>query len=246
MVDIRQSAAYAEYIEKIGWRVEKIGKINIFIRPFWRIAKIQRVNIPTNFPKITGVWMTKIEPLNTPPKTFKQDSWPLLASKTLRVDLSKTNFKKDCRYALKRLENKNWKIEKNNFDKFYEIWKKAAGIKKLWIPNKKDYEALINAFKDKCFCITINDLSGAVMLMHDKMAYYYYSACLSEGKKLNLPYLVVWECMQEAKKWGCKLWDFEGIYDERWPNKGWKGFTHFKKSFGGEEVEFPGSFTRWF
>jgi peptidoglycan pentaglycine glycine transferase (the first glycine) len=62
---------------------------------------------------------------------------------------------------------------------------------------------------------------------------------------LNLPYFIVWEAMKEAKKRGCKIWDFEGIYDARWPNKSWLGFSHFKKSFGGEEIEFPGSFEKW-
>jgi lipid II:glycine glycyltransferase (peptidoglycan interpeptide bridge formation enzyme) len=52
--------------------------------------------------------------------------------------------------------------------------------------------------------------------------------------------------MQEAKKRKCKLWDFEGIYDERFPNKDWLGFSHFKKSFGGSEILFPGSVTKWF
>jgi len=126
------------------------------------------------------------------------------------------------------------------------LWKRAAGIKRLWIPPEKDYLSLINVFGGNAFCITIDSLAGAVVLIHQKTAYYYYAAALPEAKKLYLPYLVVWELLKEAKKRGCKIWDWEGIYDERWPNKGWKGFTHFKKSFGGYEIEFPGSFTRWF
>lgn len=47
-----------------------------------------------------------------------------------------------------------------------------------------------------------------------------------------------------AKKRGCKIFDFEGIYDERFPNKSWLGFTHFKKSFGGYEVSYPGTYTK--
>lgn len=245
MADIRQSAAYAKFIRSIGWRVEKIGGVNVFVRSLG-IAKIQRANIPTNFPKIPGVWMTKLEPLEKRvPKGFRQDNWPLLASKTLRVDLKKIKPKKDCRYCIRRSQRLASSVLKNNFDDFYKLWKKAAGIKRLWVPSEKDYLSLIGAFEKNAVCITIDNLAGAVVLIHQKTAYYYYAAALPAGKLLHLPYLVVWELMKEAKKRGCKIWDWEGIYDERWPNKGWKGFSHFKKSFGGEEVEFPGSFTKW-
>jgi lipid II:glycine glycyltransferase (peptidoglycan interpeptide bridge formation enzyme) len=52
--------------------------------------------------------------------------------------------------------------------------------------------------------------------------------------------------MKEAKKRGSLVWDFEGIFDQRFPNKDILGYTHFKKSFGGKEIEFPGAFTKWF
>ena len=255
MADIRQSAAYAEYIEKLGWQVFQVksqkSKVKIFVRRLGflgAIAKIQRANVPTNFPKIPGVWMTKLEPMKfgPVPKGFRQDGWPLLASKTLRVDLSNIRPKKDCRYCIRRALSAKRVVRRNDFGGFYKLWKKSAGIKGLWVPSEKDYFSLINAFSKNAFCITIDDLAGAVVLIHQKIAYYYYAASLPAGKLQHLPYLVVWELMQEAKKRGCKTWDWEGIYDERWPNKGWKGFTHFKKSFGGYEVEFPGSFTRWF
>lgn len=195
--------------------------------------------------------MTKLEPLNSL-LGFRQDSWPMLATKTLRIDLTPSpekilnQFKKDCRYILRKANSQEFIVHSNNFDVFYDIWKRSAKIKGLWIPPKKDYDSLINCFGKNCFCITVNDLAGALVLIHDDVAYYYYSGSLPEGKKLNLPYFVVWECLKKAKKRKCKIWDFEGIYDSRWPNKGWLGFSHFKRSFGGYEVEFPGSFTKWF
>lgn len=202
--------------------------------------------------------MCKIEPLNSAQcavprkKGFRQDGWPLLATKTIRIDLTPSldkilaGFKKDCRYCIRKCSMLNAQCSMNNFDKFYELWRKAAKIKHLWVPPKWQYEALIQSFGKNAFCITVKELAGAMVLVHDKTAYYYYAASLSEGKKQQLPYSSVWELMKEAKKRGCKIWDFEGIYDQRWPNRGIKGYTHFKKSFGGEEIEFPGSFTRWF
>lgn len=262
-IDLRQSASYAKYIRSIGWQVETINNINIFIRPLGvlgAIAKIQRVDLPLPWDKINKilkanrVWMVKLEPRTyylVPPR-FYLDKWPLLATKTLRIDLTpslatiKNRFKKDARYSLRKVQNsKGAKVQKNNFGEFYNLWKKAAKIKKLWIPSYKHFDSLIQCFENNCFCITINNLAGAVVLVHDHVAHYYYAAALPEAKRLHLPYTVVWELIKEAKKRGCKTWDWEGIYDPRWPNKGWQGFTHFKKSFGGYEVEFPGSYTRW-
>lgn len=251
MADLRQSTAYAQYIHSLGWIVETIDGTNVFIRKLWifgAIAKIQRFD-NLDFERLSvlkkkyKIWMTKFEPnLKFEIRNLKNDSWPLLATKTIRIELNKITPKKDCRYCIRKANYKN--IEINNFDEFYAIWKKAYKIKKLYLPSRKEYQSIINALGKNAVCLTIDNIAGAVILIHDKTAYYYYAAYLPEAKEKYLPYLTVWKLMQEAKKRGCKFWDFEGIYDERWPNKDWKGFSHFKKSFGGTEISFPGSFTQ--
>ncbi|HJZ05310.1 hypothetical protein A2634_00860 [Candidatus Amesbacteria bacterium RIFCSPHIGHO2_01_FULL_48_32] len=256
--DVRQSIEYGRYIEKIGWRVES----GIFLRKLGpvTIAKIQRRDLPPGWEKIlkrNRVVMCKYEPLRTP-VGWRQDNWPLLGTKTLRVDLRPSeekifnSFKKDCRYIVRKLQDttrlpdgQGYKIQTDDFEGFYEIWRKSAKRKHLWIPGKKEFDFLVDSFGEKCFCATINGEAGAVILTHEKTAFYYYAGATEEGNRMNLPYLVVWEAMKEAKRRGMKVWDFEGIYDSRWPNKGWLGFSHFKKSFGGVEVEYPGCFTRW-
>ena len=253
--DVRQSEEYARYMEKIGWKVEGC----IFVRKLGpvSIAKIQRTNLPKDWESIlrrNRVIMCKYEPLDGKPSGFKQDNWPLLATRTLRIDLRPNerqifeSFKKDCRYCIRKLQSdKVTKVQRGDFGKFYEIWKRSAWRKNLWIPGEKEYKSLIKSFGEKCFCLTLlrqgfEGQAGAVILMHKKTAFYYYAG---SSVKSDLPYLVVWKAMKEAKKRGCKIWDFEGIYDSRWPNKGWRGFSHFKRSFGGEEVKFPGCFTKW-
>jgi hypothetical protein len=257
--DLRQSPEYGKYIEAIGWRVEKIGEERIFIRKLGPVSimKLQRnkvnpdKNILNKLLKKYRVMMVKVEPLEISQPGFRLSNWPLLGTKTLRVNLRPSeeeifnSFKKDNRYTIKKCSVLNAQCSINNYDLFYEIWRKSAKRKKLWIPGKKEYESLIKAFGKKCFCITIGDQAGAVVLVHKKTAFYYYAGATKEGTKLDLPYLVVWEAVKMAKKMGCKIWDFEGIYDNRWPNKGWKGFSHFKKSFGGREIEFPGSYEKW-
>jgi lipid II:glycine glycyltransferase (peptidoglycan interpeptide bridge formation enzyme) len=57
---------------------------------------------------------------------------------------------------------------------------------------------------------------------------------------------LVWEALKLAKKRGCRIFDFEGIYDERFPKAAasWKGFTKFKEGFGGEKIVYLENFTR--
>ncbi|MEK9200708.1 MAG: peptidoglycan bridge formation glycyltransferase FemA/FemB family protein [Patescibacteria group bacterium] len=261
--DLRQSDEYGRYMERIGWKTisfqDSGNSFQLFVRTLGpvSIAKIQRVNMPlpdlSEILKKNRVMMCKVEPLSGQSTGFRQDNWPLLASKTLRVDLRPSEekimqlFSKDCRYTLRKFSSKSlqFSIKLNQFDSFYEIWKKSSKRKSLWIPSKKDYDALIQCFGEKVFSVCIDNNAGALVLMHDKCAYYYYAGATKEGNKNNLPYLVVWEAMKKAREMGCKSWDFEGIYDNRWPNKGWLGFTRFKKGFGGKEIEFAGSFVKW-
>jgi hypothetical protein len=266
--DVRQTPEYGEYIREIGWETVNVDKVQVFVRKLGpvAIAKIQRADLPLPIDKIRSelksrrVIMCKLEP--NPEQTaeemdkvkkcgFRQDKWPLLGSRTLRVDLRpkmeeiEKTFKKDARYCLKKSMESAIEIRNNEWEVFYEVWKKAAWNKDLWILSKNQVMALKQSFGDKAFCLTAGKMAGVVILVTEGVAYYYFSAALPEAKPLQLPYRMVWEAMREAKKRGAKVWDFEGVFDERWPTKGWKGFTHFKKSFGGLEVEFPGSFVRW-
>lgn len=84
-------------------------------------------------------------------------------------------------------------------------------------------------------------IAGVLLLFYDEMAYYWMAASSNEGKKLFAPTLLVWEALKLVKKKGCTIFDFEGIYDDRFirATRKWKGFTKFKEGFGGKEVLFP-------
>jgi hypothetical protein len=258
--DIRQSKEYGEYMEHLGWKVLKIQNMQIFIKKLGLlgIAKVQRTRGEVAWEEVFlelkkyRVFSCRYEPTaGEKPAGFSISNWPLLGTKTLRVDLRPSedkifsSFTKDCRYALRKLIMNNEKCKINEFENFYEIWKKSAKRKSLWIPPPKEYQALIESFGNNVFCLTADNEAGALMLINKKTVFYYYAGGTKRANIDNLPNLLVWEAMKEAKKRGSLVWDFEGIYDARWPNPGWKGFTHFKKSFGGVEIEYPGSFQKW-
>lgn len=84
-------------------------------------------------------------------------------------------------------------------------------------------------------------VAGILLLFYDNKAYYWMAASTDEGKKLFAPTLLVWEALKLSKKKGFKIFDFEGIYDERFHSatKKWKGFTKFKEGFGGKIIDYP-------
>jgi lipid II:glycine glycyltransferase (peptidoglycan interpeptide bridge formation enzyme) len=51
------------------------------------------------------------------------------------------------------------------------------------------------------------------------------------------PYLLQWESIRIAKEAGMKYYDFHGVDEEKWA-----GVTRFKMGFGGERVEYPGTY----
>ena len=104
---------------------------------------------------------------------------------------------------------------------------------------------LKNSFNKNClFLVNKQNTAGAIFLYSNKTVYYWQAFTDKNARKELVQYKIVWEGILWAKKRGAVTFDFEGIYDERFPNKKWKGFTHFKKSFGGSEIKFPGAFSK--
>ncbi|MDP3955082.1 MAG: peptidoglycan bridge formation glycyltransferase FemA/FemB family protein [bacterium] len=265
-MDLRQSQEYAKYLEKIGWKVEKTDSLNIFIRrlPFFgSIIKIQRpekINLKEidEIAKKHKALFVKIEPGDrkdaeeAKTQNFKENNSPLLCSKTIQIDLIPSEekilaqMKKDARYEIRKAEKEPLSlIELDDLILFRKTWRKLAK-RERWVPPIQHLTSLKEAFNSNVIFIVAKNketdkiLGGVTLVLSDKTAYYYYAFSSNAGKKLGVPYFLVWEAMKMAKKKGCEVFDFEGIYDERFPIESWKGFTHFKKNFGGEEIEFPG------
>ena len=166
-------------------------------------------------------------------------------------------MKKDARAALRKTQNPNSKIQiVTDLSKFRGAWRRAVGWKR-YVPPLSHLIALKNSFKENSLFLTANisepkqyngsnryTVAGGIFLRADKTAYYWQAFTDAQGRKLNAQSKIVWEGILWAKRRGAKVFDFEGIYDSRFPNKSWLGFTHFKKSFGGYEVSYPGVFVK--
>ncbi|HJX59375.1 hypothetical protein A2V61_03800 [Candidatus Woesebacteria bacterium RBG_19FT_COMBO_47_8] len=267
MKDIRQSTQYADYLSKTGWIAERASGINSFIRKFPIVGSVIKIQRPekiemdkiNKLAKKYRALQIIVEPKNTTDigllikNGYKLSKSPYLPTKTLQIDLTKPkekifqNLLKDARHALRKTSRSGVETS-SDIEDFRNLWKKSVGRRRC-IPPLKPLLALKKSFDDKCTFYLCTDPSkqiraGAIFLVADGMGYYWQAFTNKEGRRALAQYNIVWEGILWAKRLGAKIFDFEGIYDERFPNKSWLGFTHFKKSFGGIVVEYPGAFIK--
>lgn len=195
-------------------------------------------------------------------KDFQIDSWSLAPTKTIVLDLTPCEeeilkrMEKDTRYSIRLAERKGVKVsESDNFETFLKLYQKTAKRKGFWIGPTRDLKARWKSFSEnnqgKLFFAYHSSpkepLAVAMVFFHEKTAYYYHAASSNQNRSLMAPYLLLWEIIKFAKKQNCTLLDLEGTHDPRIPStKHWKGFTHFKRGFGGTEIQYFGSFTRYY
>lgn len=270
LIDLRQSSEYAKYLESINWKVEKIDNTYIYLKRIpllgW-YAKIQRPvtlnNKIINFiEKKYHPFQFSVEPLDVNQTKlleglgFKLSNSPSLSTKTLAIDLAKSedellkSFSQKTRYNIKLSQKNNIQIiESKNILDFTNFWRKNFEKSRFpFFSQQKNIVTMQKAFEKKSHILLAkkgNEIVSALfILIHDKTAYYMYAASNDKGRKNFAPTLLTWSAILLAKKKSIKVFDFDGIYDERFPIKTWLGFTKFKKGFNGKEIEYSGAFVK--
>ncbi|MCJ7793056.1 MAG: peptidoglycan bridge formation glycyltransferase FemA/FemB family protein [Candidatus Marinimicrobia bacterium] len=263
-MDLRQSKEFAQYLKLSGWLVERMDNGYVYIRKLPLlpplIMKLQYPESPIDFEKIEKLakkhkpFQIEIQPLKKE-SDFEKHGYQLRGggghvTKTLQINLNQpekkilAQMKKDARYGIRKAEKEALQIiEVLDLEKFQQIWRKSVGWRR-YVPSLKTLTRLKKAFGKKAIFLTANNLAGTVTLFTHDSAYYYYAFTSKEGRKKFAQYLLVWQAIKLAKKREYRIFNFEGIYDQRFPNKSWQGFSHFKKSFGGKEIEYPGCWVK--
>lgn len=274
MVDLRQSNLYARYQELGGWRISKIkdenGKdVQVFVKDLPGIGvsvlKCQRFHreldwsLFKEFKKKNRVVYTVLEPLRGIRKNYQREGYKVnknsyLPTQTIIISLNKerdylwSNLSNDAR---KTISNSGVEIRKLDSEvgrsEFWERWNSES---KIITPSWKSFQNLKKSFGKNMWLLGAfldeEMVAGTVVLIVEKRAHYYYAWTSLRGREVGGQYKLVWESILELKNEGVEFFDLEGVEDERWPRKSWRGFSHFKSKFGGEKVSFLGSFSKWF
>ncbi len=267
-MDLRQSPQYATFMHKSGWIVEELppGSIKVYIRRLpalpVSVIKVQRFDRLPDFSALHKLRVknraiyTILEPefdcphLPLATQGFHLSTSPFLPTATLRLDLTSNHDKlwRELSTNVQRILTKQTVVQIDQAcpQEFLKSWQKEA---KLWPLSERSLHALQTSFQDNCELLVSRFhqqiVSGLILLKTDDRAFYYQTWTSPLGRSLNAHFYLVWEVIQRLKKEGLHYFDFDGVWDPRFPIKSWRGFSQFKQKFGGELVQYPGCFTRW-
>lgn len=271
--DLRQSEGFAKYMASLGWKVDRIGSLRIFRRRLpilGSLIRIPRPNLPLPLEEINelartqGAFLIKIEPNllldGFSPKImgkFRKDNSPILPTRTIWVDLTLSqdtlwgNLDKDTRNLVRRAEKDGVTVlESDDPKSFYELWAANARQKGFYISFEKEVLSLWKSFSERHILVAKHGgkiVASALLLGHRGVLYYSFAASNDQGRHFHAPYQLMWEVIKRAKAWGYQRLDLEGVNDPKVSRtKKWRGFSDFKRQFGGREVQYVGSFSRYY
>ncbi len=160
------------------------------------------------------------------------------------------NMRKTTRYLIRQaMENTDIKIEKSqklSDAEIYQNLNKQVAERQKFVPFSLEYiknEFDIFSRDDQALWLFgkyNGELAAAAMVIFwQGIGFYHQAASLLKYAKLSIPYLLQWEAIKEAKRRGCKIYDFWGyVNPESEPKHPWAGPTLFKMGFGGQAFEY--------
>lgn len=223
-------------------KIEELAKKDNAV--FWRFEPLE--DLPGDIAvKIKEV--LSIQPKNTLILDLKDSEEELLKKMH-----SKT------RYNIKVAQKKEVKvkmisaIEEKDIEIFWNLLKETAGRDSFGLHDREHYKRLAySAIEPKLYFAIWQEkaIAANLTLSFGDMSTYLHGASSSEFRNVMPAYLLQWEAVKEAKRRGYRYYDFWGINklsaDQRSDNDykpDWEGITRFKKRFGGQEMNYPGTY----
>ncbi len=177
---------------------------------------------------------------------------------TVLLPLDKTEeellsaMKPKWRYNIRLAEKKGVTVRAagaESIESFYKVFMETAARDRIAVHGKDYYKSLLELSADGSHVKTTlyiaehegETLAGIITLFTDTEAVYLYGASSDNKRNLMPAYLLQWTAIQDAKKFGSKVYDFYGIPptdDEHHPMH---GLYRFKTGFGGTVVHRAGS-----
>lgn len=84
-------------------------------------------------------------------------------------------------------------------------------------------------------------IAASLVYDFDGTRYYAHAAADYEHRKLRAGTILLVQMILDAKHAGARQFDFWGITISDDPHHPWQGFTAYKKSFGGQQVDYAGT-----
>lgn len=210
--------------------------------------------------KFEKIIFLRFEPRSTINDPRAKKTIDVQPSKTLILDLTRSeeeilkDMHQKTRYNIRLAGKKGVEVVEASQDEFDEWWKimeetrtrdqfrlhskdyyyNQLGITRLNPAKRANYELKIKLIIAK---YKGEIIAGNIVAFFGDTATYVHGASSNKFRNIMAPYALQWHCIKQAKELGYKYYDFNGIDENKWP-----GVTRFKKGFGGEEINYPGTF----
>lgn len=168
----------------------------------------------------------------------------------LAVDKAETELligmKPKTRYNINLAQRKGVLVReggKQDLLTIYKLFLETAGRNKFRLHPQNYYWQMYETLAPKHLKVLVAEYQGKplaamILALFGDVATYLHGGSAGIMKEAMAPYLLHWEAIRLSKQAGMTSYDFGGISS----NPDWAGITRFKKSFGGFEVAYPGSF----
>lgn len=155
-----------------------------------------------------------------------------------------TQMKKSTRYEVRQITKKGLEViqgnSSNDLNIFWELHSETVKRQGFTPFPRKNTEIELDIFGNNCqiFSTKVENeyLSASVILFDDHAAYYHQGS--SKYSKLPVAHATIWEAIKEAKKRGCKEFNFWGVVSDNEKKHPWYGLSRFKRGFGGREENY--------
>lgn len=154
------------------------------------------------------------------------------------------NMRKSTRYEVRRTEKSGIKLssgnKKGDLEKFWALHEQTAARQKFIPFSRRSTEIEMDIFGKNCQIFTAQhdhkDIASSVILFDSYAGYYHQGA--SVLSKIPGAHATLWAAIKEAKRRGCKEFNFWGVSPSDKPEHPWTGLSRFKRGFGGEERKY--------
>lgn len=248
-------------IPKLPWRIGYCPKSNIpskeLMKKIVEIAKEKKVIMVKFEPNIRkGEGETKMKKWRKEYPMIEGE--PLFTKYTFWLDLKKSEedlmagMKSKTRYNVRLAEKKGVRVVEDNsktgFEDYWTLMKETTERQEFYAHDRnyheKMWETMRKSGQAHLFKAVFRDeiLAAWMVFKLNKTFYYPYGASSRKHRELMANNLMMWEVIKFGKRESCDLFDMWGSLEPE-PNKKdpWYGFHRFKEGYGGELVEFVGS-----
>lgn len=232
----------------MNWSVEELGALVKELRRTAHGENVAFIRIAPSEKKSEWVLelFRKFGFRASPIHTHAELSW-LLDLLPSEEELLK-GMRKQTRYSVQKAGKDGVEIEMSadpeDIDRFYKVYATTAKEQQFHPFSleyiEKEFKAFALSGNAKFFFAHYKGdiVSTALVIFSKDEAFYHHGASTKKYPQLTASHFLQWGIIREAKRRGCRIYNFWGISPPEQTHHPWAGLSLFKRGFGGYVEEF--------